>query len=113
MGNQEKIENTRAQMRKGTLEYSVLLAISKKPMYSSDILATLKTADMIVVEGTLYPLLSRMRRNGLLEHEWQESEGGPPRKYYQLTEDGKEVLKELSNTWNTLVKSIQSLTKKS
>lgn len=113
MSNKEKIENTRAQMRKGTLEYSVLLAISQKPMYSSDILATLKKANMIVVEGTLYPLLSRMRRNGLLDHEWQESESGPPRKYYTLTEEGKEAVKELSTTWNTLVKSIQSLTKKS
>lgn len=111
MSNQEQIENTRAQMRKGILEYCVLLAISKKPMYSSDILQTLKKANVIVVEGTLYPLLNRMRRNGLLEHEWEESEGGPPRKYYSLTTQGKTTLKELSTTWNTLAKSIQSLTK--
>lgn len=109
----EKIENTRAQMRKGILEYCVLLAISKKPMYSSDALQALKKADVIVVEGTLYPLLNRMRRNGLLEHEWQESEGGPPRKYYSLTPEGKRILKELSGTWSTLAQSIKSLTKES
>lgn len=107
----EKIENTRAQMRKGILEYCVLLAISKKPMYSSDALQALKKADVIVVEGTLYPLLNRMRRNGLLEHEWQESEGGPPRKYYSLTAEGKQILQELTVSWNNLAQSIKSLTK--
>ncbi len=103
------IENTRSQMRKGTLEYCILLNIAGGKAYASDILKRLKDADLIVVEGTLYPLLSRLRAGGLLAHAWEESSAGPPRKYYELTEHGRDVLKRLNETWKTLSDSINAL----
>ena len=105
------LTNTQAQMRKGILEFCTLLAIARKPMYSSDILAALKKADLIVVEGTLYPLLSRMKKAGLLEYDWKESKSGPPRKYYSLTAEGKQALKTLQATWDNLSSSISQLLK--
>lgn len=102
-------ENSKAQMRKGLLEFCVLLLVSKKALYASDMLDALKDADLIVVEGTLYPLLSRLRADGLLAYEWRESKSGPPRKYYQLTPKGKTALKDLVSTWNSLSDSIASL----
>ena len=104
-------ENTKAQMRKGILDFIILLVISRGPVYASDILNNLKENEMIVVEGTLYPLLSRLKNSGLLEYSWQESSAGPPRKYYSLTEKGRETLKQLSATWKDLNKSIHSLIK--
>ena len=106
------IENTKAQMRKGILEFCILLVISQGKIYASDILNELKKADLIVVEGTLYPLLSRLKNSGLLEYVWEESKNGPPRKYYSLTNDGKEFLKTLMTTWGKLSKSINSLINK-
>src|SRR3954466_4706327 len=88
--------NTKSQMRKGILEFCALLIISRGRIYASEILLKLKDADLIVVEGTLYPLLSRLRTAGLLDHSWEESKSGPPRKYYTLTDKGKEALKELT-----------------
>ncbi len=102
-------DNTQSQMRKGTLEFCILLIVSKGEAYASDILKTLKAADLIVVEGTLYPLLSRLKANGLLAYEWKESKSGPPRKYYTLTKDGRAVLKDLTATWISLSDSIRSL----
>jgi PadR family transcriptional regulator, regulatory protein PadR len=102
-------ENAKAQMRKGTLEFCILLLISRKEVYASDILQSLKDADLIVVEGTLYPLLSRLKNADLLSYEWRESKSGPPRKYYTLTKKGKDVLKELTDTWKSLNASIHSL----
>jgi PadR family transcriptional regulator, regulatory protein PadR len=102
-------DNTKAQMRKGILEFCILLLISKKALYASDILEKLKEADLLVVEGTLYPLLSRLKNAGLLSYEWRESKSGPPRKYYELTKSGKEALKELVKTWDSLSDSITSL----
>jgi PadR family transcriptional regulator, regulatory protein PadR len=102
-------ENSKAQMRKGLLEFCILLLISKKALYASDILQRLKEADMIVVEGTLYPLLSRLRSEELVSYEWRESKSGPPRKYYSLTKKGKDALKDLINTWKSLSDSIHSL----
>lgn len=102
-------ENSKAQMRKGLLEFCVLLLVSKKALYASDMLDALKDADLIVVEGTLYPLLSRLRTDGLLSYEWRESKSGPPRKYYGLTPKGKTALKELVSTWKSLSDSIGSL----
>ncbi|MDD3607471.1 MAG: PadR family transcriptional regulator [Candidatus Moranbacteria bacterium] len=104
-----KSENIQAQMRKGILDFIVLLVISRKPIYVSDILKELKTHELIVVEGTLYPLLGRLKNSGLLEYSWKESKAGPPRKYYKLTKSGKEMLGRLSLTWNNLNKSIDSL----
>src|SRR3989344_1601106 len=106
------IENTKAQMRKGILEFCVLLIISKEETYPSDILKELKEFDLIVVEGTLYPLLSRLKDAGLLEYKWVESKAGPPRKYYKLTESGKQTLKQMEKNWDQLSKSIKSLISK-
>jgi PadR family transcriptional regulator, regulatory protein PadR len=103
------IEEAKAEMRRGILEYSILLIISKGKIYATDILKKLKEADMIVVEGTLYPLLNRLRSEGLLDYSWEESKSGPPRKYYVLTEIGKENLKQLKVTWKSLVESIDAL----
>ncbi|MBB2145688.1 PadR family transcriptional regulator [Pedobacter sp. LMG 31464] len=99
-------ENTQTQMRKGILEYCVLLIISRGEIYASDIIAELKQAKLLVVEGTLYPLLTRLKNNGLLSYNWVESTSGPPRKYYVLTEDGKQILKQLDTTWEELAYAI-------
>jgi len=92
-------ENTQTQMRKGILEYCVLLIISRGEIYASDIIAELKTAKLLVVEGTLYPLLTRLKNNGLLSYNWVESTSGPPRKYYTLTPEGTAMLGQLDVTW--------------
>ncbi len=96
------VENTQTQMRKGILEYCILSIISHGEIYASDILNELRNAKLLVVEGTLYPLLTRLKNNGLLSYEWLESTSGPPRKYYQLTEQGRTVLVELEKTWDEL-----------
>jgi PadR family transcriptional regulator PadR len=96
------LENTQIQMRKGILEYCILAIISRGEIYASDIIAELKTAKLLVVEGTLYPLLTRLKNNGLLSYNWVESTSGPPRKYYQLTPDGTVLLKQLDSTWKEL-----------
>jgi PadR family transcriptional regulator PadR len=106
------IENTKAQMRKGVLEYCILSILQTGEAYPSEILEKLKAGKLIVVEGTLYPLLTRLKNIGLLSYRWEESKSGPPRKYYQLTQIGRECLKELETTWNELVKAVQ-LTRKS
>ena len=93
------IENVKSQMRKGMLEYCILLLLQHQPAYTSDIISKLKDADLLVVEGTLYPLLTRMKNGGLLKYEWQESTQGPPRKYYALTDLGTTVLVELDKAW--------------
>ena len=105
------IENSEAQMRKGTLEFCVLLLIAKGKIYASDILTKLKKFDMIVVEGTLYPLLSRLKKSELVEYEWIESKSGPPRKYYSLTHKGQRVLDELIPSYKKMHTSINSLLK--
>lgn len=99
-------ENTQTQMRKGILEYCVLLIISRGEIYASDIISELKQAKLLVVEGTLYPLLTRLKNNGLLAYNWVESTSGPPRKYYVLTEEGIQILKKLDRTWQDLVYAI-------
>jgi PadR family transcriptional regulator PadR len=103
------LENTKAQMRKGILEYCILLNLSKKPSYASDIIAEMKIAQMIVVEGTLYPLLTRLKNDGYLGYRWEESLQGPPRKYYELTENGRLFLNELDMAWADLVEAINQL----
>ena len=104
------IENTKAQMRKGVLEYCILSILKDEDKYASEILSTLKGAKMLVVEGTIYPLLTRLKNIGLLNYRWEESTSGPPRKYYALTETGKLFLKELSATWENLQKAVNSVT---
>ncbi|MFA4941728.1 MAG: PadR family transcriptional regulator, partial [Patescibacteria group bacterium] len=110
--NEINLENTKAQMRRGILEFCILLIISKGNVYTNDILTELKTADLIVVEGTIYPLLTRLKNSGILDYSWRESKSGPPRKYYSLTGKGKKTLEELSETWQDLNKSISALIKK-
>jgi PadR family transcriptional regulator PadR len=104
-----KIENTKAQMRKGVLEYCILLVLDGKPLYASNIIDELKTSKMIVVEGTLYPLLTRLKNDGLLAYQWEESTQGPPRKYYELTETGKAFVKELGESWDELVEAVGTI----
>ncbi|GAA4144840.1 PadR family transcriptional regulator [Sphingobacterium lactis] len=100
-------ENTQTQMRKGILEYCILSIISRGEIYASDIISELKKAELLVVEGTLYPLLTRLKNNGLLSYSWQESTSGPPRKYYQITAEGLEVLRRLDVTWKELVFAVE------
>lgn len=107
-----KIENTKAQMRKGVLELCVLSIISEQDAYPSDIIKKLKEYKLIVVEGTLYPLLSRLKNADLLGYNWKESKSGPPRKYYNLTEEGKQFLSELHGTWEELNHAVSQSTKK-
>ncbi len=106
------IEKTTAQMRKGVLEYCILSVISEKEVYASDILHNLKEAKLIVVEGTLYPLLTRLKNDGLLSYRWEESKSGPPRKYYQITDDGTAFLKQLDKSWLDLVETVSQLSTK-
>ena len=104
-------ENTKAQMRKGILEFCILSLINEKEMYVSDLIDELKKGKLDVVEGTLYPLLTRLKNGEFLSYRWEESTGGPPRKYYQLTEKGKLFLTELENTWTELTSSVNQITK--
>ena len=101
-----KSENTKAQMRKGVLEYCILLTLQNKDQYVSDIIENLKKSKIIVVEGTLYPMLTRLKNEGYLGSRWEESLQGPPRKYYELTQTGKLFLNELENVWNELVDAV-------
>jgi len=95
-------DNIKSQMRKGYLEYCILLILRKKPAYTSDIISELKEAKLIVVEGTLYPLLTRLKNGELLNYKWEESTQGPPRKYYEMTPMGSSFLDELENSWNEI-----------
>jgi len=101
------VENTQTQMRKGILEYCILSIISRGEIYASDIISELTKARLIVVEGTIYPLLTRLKNNGLLIYNWQESTSGPPRKYYTLSPEGHEVLKRLDTTWIELSYAVE------
>lgn len=105
-----KLDNTKAQMRKGVLELCILSIISEKEAYPSDIIKKLKEAHLIIVEGTLYPLLTRLKNAGLLHYNWQESSSGPPRKYYQLTDQGTQFLSGLLDTWSQLVNAVDLTT---
>lgn len=107
-----KIENIEAQMRKGVLEMCVLSIIKEEEVYSSDIIERLKKAELIVVEGTLYPLLNRLKNGDLLDYYWKESSSGPPRKYYKLTNKGETFLKRLSGKWNNLNSAVEHATQK-
>ena len=105
-------ENVRSQMRKGVLEYCILSILSRKEAYASSILEELKAVGMLVVEGTLYPLLIRQKNQGLLSYRWEESTQGPPRKYYVITEKGRSQLSEMDAAWQEMVQSIEILKNK-
>jgi PadR family transcriptional regulator, regulatory protein PadR len=107
------LENTQVQMRKGILEYCILHIISRGEVYASDMIEELTQARMIVVEGTLYPLLTRLKNAGLVEYKWVESKSGPPRKYYKLTEQGQQFLQGLADTWNDMIHSTEMITNRS
>lgn len=106
------VDNIKSQMRKGVLEYCILSILRKNDAYASSLIAELKEAKMIVVEGTLYPLLTRQKNQGLLNYRWEESTQGPPRKYYTLTEKGKEALAEMDIAWKEVVDSIEYIKNK-
>ena len=103
------IENAQVQMRKGILEFCILHIISRGEVYASEMLNELTGAKIMVVEGTLYPLLTRLKNSGLLDYKWVESTSGPPRKYYILTEAGKEFLDGMNNTWQELSDSVHTI----
>lgn len=105
------VENTQAQMRKGILEYCILAILNKREAYPSEILEEMKAAKLIVVEGTLYPLLTRLKNVELLTYRWEESPSGPPRKYYSITDSGKKFLEKLSQTWSELNSAVEKITK--
>ena len=96
-------------MRKGMLEYCIMLLLEERPYYTSDIITRLREANLLVVEGTLYPLLTRLKNDGVLSYQWQESTQGPPRKYYALTEDGKQMLVQLESAWDELESTVHKL----
>ncbi|MBV6403769.1 MAG: PadR family transcriptional regulator [Flavobacteriales bacterium] len=106
------VENTKAQMRKGVLEYCILSVLSQEELYPPDIIAKLKDAKLIVVEGTLYPLLTRLKDAGFLTYRWEESRSGPPRKYYKLTPVGRQFLNELDETWDDLAQAVKKMTRR-
>ena len=106
------VDNAKSQMRKGMLDYCIMLLLSEKPYYTSDIIQRLKEANLLVVEGTLYPLLTRLKNDGVLSYEWQESTQGPPRKYYALTEKGLSFLQELDKAWEEITYTVNTLKKK-
>jgi len=101
-----KVENIKAQMRKGVLELCVLGILSKETMYPSDIIKNLKDNDLIVVEGTMYPLLNRLKKDGYLTYNWVESNSGPPRKYYEITPKREELRQELTKSWSSLAQTV-------
>jgi len=103
------IENNKAQMRKGVLELCILSLLSHRDMYVSDLLEDMKNAQLLVVEGTLYPLLTRLKNEQLLTYRWEESKMGPPRKYYKITETGSLFLAELNKSWSELILSVNKL----
>jgi PadR family transcriptional regulator PadR len=106
------IENTKAQMRKGVLEFCILSVLSDGDAYPTEIIERMKKAKLVVVEGTLYPLLTRLKNLELLAYRWEESTSGPPRKYYKLTDTGEKFLRELETSWDELVASVDEVTKK-
>lgn len=105
------LENTKAQMRKGVLEFCILSLLSGHEAYTSEIIDSLKESKLLVVEGTIYPLLTRLKNDGLLSYRWEESSSGPPRKYYSVTPLGQQVLEELKKTWKDLVLAVEKTTK--
>ncbi len=103
------LDNIKSQMRKGMLEYCILEIIRRKESYATDILSHLREADLLVVEGTLYPILTRMKNAGLLSYRWQESTSGPPRKYFCITNEGQELLQSLEQEWQAITESVTKI----
>lgn len=108
---ENSVDNVRSQMRKGVLEYCILCILNRKEAYASSIIDELKAANMIVVEGTLYPLLIRQKNQGLLSYRWEESPQGPPRKYYEITDKGRSQLLDMDSAWQEIVETIDKIRK--
>ena len=104
------IENTQSQMRKGILEYCILSIIRQGEVYPSDIIEQMRTAKLNILEGTLYPLLTRLKNSGMLTYRWVESSAGPPRKYFSLTSKGEDFYQELQSTWQEIAHAVTTLT---
>lgn len=104
-----KEERTYTQMKKGVLEMCILSVISKSEVYTSDIIKVLHKADLVVVEGTVYPLLSRLKNDGMLTYRWEESTSGPPRKYFSITPAGQDLLIDLLQNWQSLSQSVEQI----
>lgn len=102
-------DNSQSQMRKGVLELCILSILAKNDSYVPDLIDSLKNAKLIVVEGTLYPLLTRLKNDGILAYNWVESRSGPPRKYYKLTPIGKSLLKDMKKSWEELISSVEKI----
>lgn len=107
--SEEYAANIATQLRKGFLAYCVLKVCSGEPVYTSDIISRLRQAELVVVEGTIYPLLSKLQKDGLLEHEWRESAQGPPRKYYKITDYGQDVMRWIAENIQTLNTTLKKL----
>ena len=103
------VDNVKSQMRKGLLEYCILIILRKGELYASQIIDELKKANLLVVEGTIYPLLIREKNQGILSYRWEESPQGPPRKYYSMTEKGLEFLSQMEEEWKDIVKTVETL----
>jgi len=103
------VDNMKSQMRKGILEYCILLILNRQKAYANDVIQLLQEARLIVVEGTLYPLLTRLKNMNLLNYQWIESNQGPPRKYYELTDEGKKFLVGMEQAWNEVEETINHL----
>lgn len=112
MSTEEKNNNIKSQMRKGMLEYCILLVLKEERKYTSDIIDIMQQSGLVVVEGTLYTLLNRLRKEGKLTYEWEESPKGPPRKYYSLTPQGKETLGFMSEAWDEISDTVKALRNK-
>lgn len=108
MANEDNISNIKSQMRKGMLEYCILLVLRER-RYTSDIIDRMRDSGLVVVEGTLYTLLNRLRKEGKLTYEWEESPKGPPRKYYHITPEGREVLQYMSEAWDEISRTVTNL----
>ncbi|MFN4975781.1 MAG: PadR family transcriptional regulator [Bacteroidota bacterium] len=104
------IQNTQSQMRKGVLEFCILSIVRQGEVYPSDLVEKMKAANLHILEGTLYPLLTRLKNAGVLTYRWVESNSGPPRKYFVMTEQGLQFYKELEATWQELASAVAVLT---
>lgn len=109
--DQENIKSFETQLRKGLLTYCILSITSHNRVYTAEMIAKLKDANMIVTEGTLYPLLNRLSKSGYLNHQWEESSGGPPKKYYSISESGEVYLQQLKKSWSNINNSVNNITK--
>lgn len=109
MKSSEKAKNTILQMRRGILEFCIVKVLQNEEIYTAELIERLKAANLLVTDGTLYPLLNRLQKGGLLHYRWEESQSGPPRKYYSLKEDGMDFLHHLESAWHDIDQSVKTI----